>query len=349
MTTMLTAGITLKLASAKAAHTLRHIPISALHPKVVTDRLPIAGDVVLARVTAVGQHKKLELKGGRRADLFVGDTILVAYGARYAPDQFEAEVPGDLGPCQLVAAGGMAAAVLSSHAEMVAATQLEPIGLLADESGRTVNLLDYAPVTRLPLPAAGKRPQTVLVVGTSMNAGKTTVAANIVKGLSSKGLRVGAAKVTGTGAGGDTWLMSDAGAARVLDFTDGGYVSTFGVPVGELTALANALIGELGAEQVDVVVIEVADGLLQPETAGLLSTPEFTDLIDTVVFAAGDALGALAGVRHVTELGLPLRMVSGRFTAAPLAVAEARAALDLPVVSSKEFADPAVAGLLLTS
>jgi hypothetical protein len=348
MTTMVAkARSSVDVASAKAAHTVRHVPVAALRPRLVTDRMPVAGDVVLARVSSVGQHRRLELSGGRRADLFAGDTVLVAYGARYAPDQYEAVVPAGLGRCQLVAAGGMAATVRSSHTAMATATQLEPVGLLADETGRTVNLRDYAPVSSGPATSPGRRPRTVLVAGTAMNAGKTTVAAHLVKGLSGHGIRVGGAKVTGTGAGGDTWLMSDAGAARVLDFTDGGYVSTFGVPVGELCDLARALVGELAAESVDMVVLEVADGLLQPETAGLLSTPEFTALVDAVVFAAGDALGAIAGVSRVTELGLPLRMVSGRFTAAPLAVAEARAALDLPVVVSKDFADPAVAGLLL--
>lgn len=338
---------TVELASTKAAHTVRHVSTSALKPRLVTDRVPAAGDVVLARVTALGQHRRLELRSGRKAELFVGDKVLVAYGARYAPDQFEAVVPGNLGPCELVAAGGVAAAVRSSHATMAGATRLEPVGLLADETGRTVNLRDFAPVTRFPLPVPGKRPRTVLVVGTAMNAGKTTVAANVVKGLCGKGMRVGAAKVTGTGSGGDTWLMADAGAARVLDFTDGGYVTTCGVPVDELGALATALIGELAAEQADAVVVEVADGLLQPETAGLLCRPEFTALVDAVVFAAGDALGAVAGVRRLTELGLPLRMVSGRFTAAPLAVQEAQAVIPLPVVPSKDFADPAVVGALL--
>jgi hypothetical protein len=37
------------------------------------------------------------------------DAIIVAYGHRYAPDQFEAYVPEDLGPCHLVAGGGVAA------------------------------------------------------------------------------------------------------------------------------------------------------------------------------------------------------------------------------------------------
>jgi hypothetical protein len=36
--------------------------------------------------------------------LFVGDEILVAYGHRYAPAQFLAEVPPDLGGCHLNAA-----------------------------------------------------------------------------------------------------------------------------------------------------------------------------------------------------------------------------------------------------
>jgi hypothetical protein len=57
---------------------------------------PRAGDVVLARVEKIGQHPRIELPDGRRATLFTGDEVLVAYGNRYAPDQFEAEVPRDL-------------------------------------------------------------------------------------------------------------------------------------------------------------------------------------------------------------------------------------------------------------
>src|SRR5471032_1016918 len=51
--------------------------------------VPHAGDVVLARVHKLGQHAAIQLPDGRRATLFEGDEILVAYGDRYAPDQFE--------------------------------------------------------------------------------------------------------------------------------------------------------------------------------------------------------------------------------------------------------------------
>ncbi|WP_051795016.1 molybdopterin-guanine dinucleotide biosynthesis protein MobB [Kibdelosporangium aridum] len=343
-------AVDVELASAKPAHTVRHVPMAALRPRLVTDRVPLAGDVVLARVTEVGQHKRIELVGGRKADLFAGDTVLVAYGARYAPDQYEAAIPDGLGPCQLVAAGGIAAVVQSSHAMMTTATQLEPLGLLVDVDDRTVNLRDHAPIVPRNVRQPCGPPWTVLVAGTAMNAGKTTVAAHIVKGLSRMGYRVGAAKVTGTGSGGDTWLMRDAGAVRVVDFTDGGYASTFQVPANEVTALAGALLDELAAEPVDpvdAVVVELADGLLQTETAGLLATPEFTGRVDAAVFAAGDALGGVMGVQRLIDLGLPVRMASGRFTAAPLAVREARAALGVPVVLSKDFAEPEVVGRLI--
>ena len=62
--------------------------------------VPRAGDVVLARVDKLGQHAAIMLPDGRRASLFEGDEILVAYGDRYAPDQFEGEVSRmDAPPC----------------------------------------------------------------------------------------------------------------------------------------------------------------------------------------------------------------------------------------------------------
>ena len=51
----------------------------------------------------------------------------------------------------------------------------------------------------------------------------------MVKGLTGAGYRVGAAKVTGTGAGGDLWLMRDHGAYEALDFTDAGMATTAGL------------------------------------------------------------------------------------------------------------------------
>ena len=48
-----------------------------------------SGDLVLGRVSFIGQHKGLQLTTGRRSILYPGDFVVAACGARYAPDQFE--------------------------------------------------------------------------------------------------------------------------------------------------------------------------------------------------------------------------------------------------------------------
>lgn len=165
-------------AAAKAAYTTRRVDLSAARCLTLVsgiDVTPQAGDLVLARVAEIGQHK------------------------RYAPDQFEAEVPADLSSCQLVAGGGLAARVVTAHLDMDDATGIVPIGLIADSTGRVLNVRDGALIPR----AGGQtRPLTFVVAGTSMNSGKTTTVAAIAHGLTAAGLRVGATKVIGTGAGG---------------------------------------------------------------------------------------------------------------------------------------------------
>ncbi|MDX1606737.1 MAG: hypothetical protein R3202_11130, partial [Candidatus Competibacterales bacterium] len=141
----------------------------------------------------------------------------------------------------------------------------------------------------------------------------------------------------GTGAGGDRWAMVDAGADQVLDFTDCGLPSTFGVEPSGVEDVFIRLTNELAVAAVDVTVIEVADGVFQEETAALLRSPVFARNVDVILFAAGDALGALAGVRHLKELDLPVIAVSGLLTASPLAIREAAAALGMPVIGAEEM------------
>ncbi|MEP7191375.1 MAG: DUF1611 domain-containing protein [Actinomycetota bacterium] len=313
--------------------------------------VPQAGDVVLARVHKLGQHGAIMRPDGRRAILFEGDEILVAYGDRYAPDQFEAEVPDNLGLTNLVAAGGLAGTVISAHSKMAAPTQIEPLGLLTDAHG-VVTLRRCAPfATVAPQDAQGLgrvgKPLVIAVLGTSMNSGKTTTVAAIVRGLSKAGMVVAAGKATGTGAPGDPGLFRDSGASRVLDFTDFGYGSTYRLGNQQVRALLVSLIDELAAAGPDVVVVEIADGLFQAETAGLVADPVFKAHVDKVVFAAGEALGATAGQMLLAGMGLPPVAISGMLTASPLAKHEATRSLDVPVLDKNELASAEVAELLI--
>ncbi len=310
-------------------------------------RTPKAGDLLLARVDAIGYHSALQLPDGRRKHLFVGDEIVLAYGNRYAPNQFEAVVPKTVGPCQLVAAGGVAAKALSWHASVTKSpTQITPLGLLAGPTGEPANLCDFAlhSVDHVPTP----HPPTIAVVGTAMDSGKTQAAAFLVKGLTLAGLRIGYAKVTGTGAGGDMWLLKDAGANPVLDFTDAGVASTYLVSPAEIQRMFVTLMAHLIKARVDGIVLEVADGVLQRETAALLASAVFEEVMGGILFTASDAMGAVAGDTWLKAKHLPLVALGGVLTASPLQRQEASKATGLPVYSRQDLARAKTAARILT-
>ncbi|NBC32398.1 MAG: DUF1611 domain-containing protein [Alphaproteobacteria bacterium] len=291
------------------------------------------GDLVVARVTEVGHHANIERPNGRRSKLFSGDEILVACGARYAPDQFEAEAPVAVGPAELVAAGGIVGHVGCAHDRMKPATQVTILGAACRRDGRRLTLADYA----LRTPPAPVTVPVVAVCGTAMNAGKTHTAASLVRGLAVSGVRVAAIKVTGTGAGGDLWSFHDAGAAFVGDFTDAGFATTYRQPVPDILEGARRLITEAEAAGCAAIVLEVADGLCQAETAALLQADGFREMLSGVIFAAGDAMGAEAGVAWLRRAGHRVLAVAGRLTCAPLAVREAEAAIGIPCLTPADF------------
>lgn len=333
-----------RLRGAKRAYSTRCVDISAAKGMIEDGYMPKAGDLLLARVSRVGKHARIEQPDGRRSHLYAGDEILVCYGNRYAPDQFEGLVPGDLETCELVAAGGIAASVTAKHRAVSPATRIEPLGVLTDRHGAVMNLRDGAlPVRDLPASC----PAIVAVVGTAMNAGKTTMAARYIRGLVRAGKRVAAAKITGTGAGGDYWMMHDAGAEKVVDFVDAGFASTYGLGEVELTSILRGLISHLASLGVDVIVLELADGLLQKETRTLIAGSAYAKLVDQTMFAAADAMGAVAGYESLRQMGRTVSAISGAFTAAPLAVREVEQAVACPVYLKTDLSDPKIAAALL--
>jgi hypothetical protein len=333
-----------RLERAKLSFNVRRVPVEMMQRLLSGQHEPTSGDVVLARVVELGQHDRLHLTTGHRSKLYLGDEVVVAYGDRYAPSQFEAYVPQGLGPCHLAAGGGLASEVVSANAKMDPATRIEPIGLVADSRGLRINLRRFA------LPPARvqeARPPVIGVFGTSMDSGKTTALSGLAHGLSRAGFRVACVKVTGTGSSNDLFQYRDAGAFLALDFVDAGSVTTYRAGELDLLRTFETLVQrsiELGAE---VVLLEIADGLLQPETALLARHPRVRELLDGVLFTAGDAMGALMGQRQLSDLGHRILALSGIFTMSALGQREARAMSSLPVLSLEQLCDPAQARLLV--
>ncbi len=335
-----------RISNAAWAFTTRRVPTDQAYRISRGPITPEAGDLVLAKVDLLGHHRGLQLATGRKKNLFPGDEIVVVYGNRYAPSQFEAVVPKTLGPCELVAGGGVAAKALSWHDRISRGpSQITPVGLLLRSNGERVNLRDYA------IAGSGQLiespPTTIAVVGTAMDAGKTESAACLVRGLTQGGLRVGFAKVTGTGAGGDTWLLKDAGASPVLDFTDAGHVSTYRVDANEVERVLIVLVAHLMKADVDVVVLEIADGILQVETAALIESPLFKQLVSGVLFTARDSMGAMAGIEWLRARDIEVVGLSGVLTGAPLQCSEARVATGVETFSREDLTDVGIARALL--
>jgi hypothetical protein len=281
----------------------------------------------------------VQLPSGRPSLIFLGDAVVMACGARYAPDQFEGLAEIDAEGADLLAGGGCIGRMVARNSRIKPATRLVPAARLLRADGRAVNLAQFALGPR----PATQRPSVIGVLGTSMNSGKTLATAQLVLGLRRAGFRVGAIKATGTGAFGDFNEYSDSGAHYVGDFTDAGMVTTYLEPLDRIKTAIETLIAEAGHRGCDIVVMEVADGLLQRETAALIADPWFARLVSGLVFACGDAVAAMGGVAHLAQLGLVPDALTGLVSCSPMASSEAQAASGLPVLTKEDLADPAEA------
>lgn len=314
------------------------------HIAMIPDRTPIPGDLILANIDKVSQHTRIQLRSGRRSLLYPGDNIVIAFGNRYAPDQFEAVVPSKLEGCHLVASGGIAAKAISKHSSVKWPTSITPQGFCIGYDGKVLNLDQYALTDN---PPAKKVNLTVAILGTSMNSGKTTTAAALVKGFTAAGYGVAAVKVTGTGAGNDLWAYADCGAQMILDFTDAGYPSTYKVSSPQILACFEKLISAADVNpSIDVTIVEVADGLLHSETTDLIASESFKNRVDHVLFAAGEAMGAVAGVDRLAALGIKPSALSGLMSASQLASSEAEAETGISVITKARLESPLIVGLL---
>jgi hypothetical protein len=301
--------------------------------------------MVVAEVLSVGKNKTLEVRSGVTMYLFEGDRIVGTFGHRYATDQYEGYVPeGPVEKCDLLSVGGVCGKVVSRHTAMGEPTRLRVLGMVGDQDGRPINQCGFG----LPPQGNGGGGEVILVVGSSMNAGKTTTVGTLTRALSRAGFSVAAGKVTGTAAGKDGRFFASCGARPALDFTTVGYPSTYMVGLDELLTIYHGLLAHLRAADTDYIILEVADGIFQRETRMLLESAEFRAGADHVFFAAGDSLSAESGVRFVQDYGLPLRATAGAITQSALATREAEEATGLPCLSVKRIMDGTLMEMLDT-
>jgi hypothetical protein len=224
-----------------------------------------------------------------------GDVIVGALGGRQALRGYCGQVPrriavGDL--LNVLNLGGIIGQCTSDHPDLGPALPVQVLGAVlldGDGSVRHARLQDVAlePVAHLTSSAP-----LVMVSGTSMNTGKTRAAGEIVAGLTAKGFRVAAAKLTGASLMRDVRSFEAHGAVCVRSFTDAGVVASTGKNV---VPTAKAIIADLQNCQPDVLVLELGDGFIGPYGVDeLLLDQELQSFTAAHVVAAVDLAGAWA-------------------------------------------------------
>ncbi|MCM1983646.1 DUF1611 domain-containing protein [Lyngbya confervoides] len=262
------------------------------------------GDYVVGIVQiSQGQLGQVELSQGRMAHVMNGDRIVGAFGVRQAT----LEVVGDWraieagGQMQDMTFAGIFGRITSQSSYAPAMTPLQYEGHVLRRQQK-VCMQDFVMAgDRLPL-----RCPVILIVGTSMSAGKTTVARVIIHQLKQLGLKVVGTKLTGVGRYRDILAMGDAGADAIYDFVDVGLPSSI-CDADQYRGCLRRLLSLIAAQNPDVVVAEAGASPSEPYN-GSVVLEEIQPQIKMSVLCASDPYAVL-GVSQ--SFGFQPDLISG--------------------------------------
>lgn len=157
---------------------------------------------------------------------------------------------------------------------------------------------------------------TLLLVGTSMSAGKTTTGRRVCKELDRAGLYVIGAKLTGAGRYRDILSYLKTGATEIYDFVDVGLPSTV-VPEAVFRNAIRPLLKHINDCKPDLLVVEAGASPLEPYNGAAL-IDELGDNVICTILCASDPY-AVVGVQQA--FGLTPDLVTGPATTTSAAVA----------------------------
>ncbi len=315
----------------------KNVPLT--HQVQITDVIP-AKDGTLIAVEVLDNKKlynKVELRTGRFSTVKKGDTLVVTLGQRRALMGFVGGIPksikkGDV--IHLLNMGGVAGICTSSSTHEVGKPlRLKVLGALCDDKKKVLSIKDsvlFKPEKKLRITVP-----IIAVSGTSMNVGKTSVAAEIIRQATKKGYRIAAAKLAGIAALRDTEAMEDYGACGVTSFLDGGYSSTIGLN-GSAAPLSFGALNFLAETTMpDAIVVELGDGLLGDYgVMSLLKDAGFRKAVTVHIGCAHDPVGAVKLSEICKKLKVPLSLISGPVTDNSVGVDFVNKAIKIPGINA---------------
>ena len=270
------------------------------------------GDYIAGEITGAPHRVyRIELASGRMVHAMPGDWVIGAFGNRSATLEGVgswSEIQNN--SMQAMTSAGLFGAVTSMSQMIPPPLNLKYLGHVV-RNGEKVCMSDFAIG-----PATGPfNVPTILLVGTSMSAGKTTTGRLIVHELEKMGKNVIGAKLTGAGRYRDILSFRDAGADAIFDFVDAGLPSTV-VPEKTFRNAIRPLLHKIDSLKPDFLVAEAGASPLEPYN-GTAAIDELGNNIQFTVLCASDPY-AVVGVEQ--SFGLKPDLVSGPATSTSAAI-----------------------------
>ncbi len=334
----------------KIASSTRNAGLSA-HVVVGPDIPAVPGTVVAVRVLdEKGTYNQIEDVHGRMMAYHAGDVVAGVLGNRQALRGYSGVVPesvsvGDV--LHLLNLGAVIGRCTSENPEVGPPARVEVLGAVMTfpELGRRVG--SPASIFPGPVPLADRLvglPKAIFVAGTCMHAGKTAAACALVRGASARGLKVGAAKITGVALRRDTLEMQDHGAVCAYTFADAGLPSTIGVDV---IRAARGCLNAAAEHGLDLMIVELGDGLLGDYgVMDVLTTPDMAAAASAIVLAANDPVGAWGGGLLLERIGLRAHVVTGPATDNESGTRAIMARMDTQAINARKHAPALVEAVL---
>ena len=255
------------------------------------------GDYIVGEVLNTSGHlKNIELPNGRIMETYQGDLVVGALGQRAATLEAVGDwrsIGNDLRFEALTPAGLFGKATSLS----MYLTPLLPLVYKGHVKlhDKKLNMRDCVSQTKrkdFTLPV-------ILIIGTSMSAGKTTTGKIIVHQLKEQGYKVCAVKLTGAARYRDVLSLGDAGADHIYDFVDAGLPSTV-CEKDEFIHSMHVLLNKISRHEVDVVVAEAGASPLEPYNGSVVYEQLRSNICYTVLCASDPY--AVVGVADAFDL-----------------------------------------------
>ena len=230
-----------------------------------------------------GNDLKIELPNGRMRGIIQGDRLIGALGERYATLEVTGtwkEVDETL-RMHVLTAAGLLGKLTSKSVFLPPLMQIQYMGHVSRE-GKKVSMKDFIPESNgIPF-----NTPTVLFMGTSMSAGKTTSARIVTHMFKSAGYKVVGAKLCGAGRYKDIVALKDVGADTILDFVDVGLPSTI-VPPGLYRQRLPKLLSLIQETEADIAIIEIGASPLEPYN-GDIAYNTIKEAVKCTILSASD-------------------------------------------------------------